>query len=127
MTTRRFRTNTRFVPVATVDAWIAASISLVFADAKTSAGAPCSSCARSCCDPPKLNVTVTPGGTDANGLRGQEVRIHHPNGSVSGWTPSIGVAPPVAVTEVGTTYVELRSLDNNGNQSASTIQPMNPS
>jgi len=72
----------------------------------------------------RTGVNVVPGGSDANGLRGQEVRIHHPDGSVSPWTPHLGVAPAVPVTETGTTYVELRSLDVNGNRSASVIQPI---
>lgn len=69
-------------------------------------------------------VTVSFGGTDAAGLRGQEVRIHSPNGSVSAWSPSVGVHAPVSVTAVGTSYVEVRSLDNNGNTSRSTILPV---
>ncbi len=70
----------------------------------------------------RTSVAVTPGGSDANGLRGQEVRIHHPDGSVSPWAQHLGVAPAITVSVVGTTYVELRSLDVNGNQSASVIQ-----
>ena len=70
----------------------------------------------------RTSVTVTPGGSDANGLRGQEVRIHHPDGSVSPWAQHLGVAPAVTVSEMGTTYLELRSLDVNGNQSVSVIQ-----
>lgn len=66
-------------------------------------------------------VTVTFSGTDAAGLRGQEVRVHHPNGTVTPWSPSIGVHPPITVTELGVTHVEVRSLDVNGNQSASRV------
>src|SRR5690606_13053535 len=60
-------------------------------------------------------------GSDDRGLRGQEVRVHRPNGSVTAWTPSQGVAPDLTVSDVGTSYVEVRSLDVNGNLSASHI------
>lgn len=68
------------------------------------------------------SVQVSFGGTDANGLRGQEVRIHRPDGTVGGWQPHLGVAPPITVSATGTTYVEARSLDVNGNLSASTVR-----
>jgi hypothetical protein len=67
-------------------------------------------------------VSLNVGGSDAAGLRGQEIRIHHPDGSVSPWTQHVGLAPPVTVLEEGTTFVEARSLDVNGNQSASVIR-----
>jgi lysophospholipase L1-like esterase len=66
-------------------------------------------------------VTVTFTGTDAAGLRGQEVRIHKPDGTVTPWSESIGVHPAVTVSQLGQTYVEVRSLDVNGNLSASKI------
>lgn len=61
-------------------------------------------------------------GSDAAGLRGQEVRLHRPDGTVSAWDPSIGVHAPVSLTTNGTWYVEVRSLDVNGNQSASNVR-----
>lgn len=69
-------------------------------------------------------VTVTFSGTDTAGLRGQEVRFHRPDGTVTPWTESIGVHPSVTVSQLGTTYVEARSLDVNGNLSASKILPL---
>jgi lysophospholipase L1-like esterase len=66
-------------------------------------------------------ATVRFSGSDAGGLRGQEVRVHDPNGFTSAWVPSIGVAPDKVISQVGTSYVEVRSLDVNGNLSASTI------
>ncbi|MCB1040043.1 MAG: DUF4214 domain-containing protein [Acidimicrobiales bacterium] len=60
-------------------------------------------------------------GGDDRGLRGQEVRVHRPNGTVTAWSPSIGVAPDLTVTDIGTSYVEARSIDVNGNTSASAI------
>jgi len=70
-------------------------------------------------------VTVTFTGTDANGLRGQEVRTHNPDGTVSAWHESIGVHPTVSVSQLGVSYVEVRSLDVNGNLSASKILTLN--
>jgi hypothetical protein len=68
-------------------------------------------------------VQVTFGGADASGIRGQEVRIQGPSDSAPGpWQPSIGTAPAVTVSATGTTYVQVRSLDVNGNLSASTTQ-----
>jgi len=69
-------------------------------------------------------VGVTFGGDDGAGLRGQEVRVHQPNGSVGAWQQHLGVAPPLTVSATGTTYVEVRSLDVNGNLSASLLQPV---
>ena len=66
-------------------------------------------------------VTVTFGATDDVGVRGQEVRIHPPGGGPGPWVEHLGLAPSVEVTATGTTSVEVRSLDVNGNQSASTI------
>jgi lysophospholipase L1-like esterase len=60
-------------------------------------------------------------GGDDKGLRGQETRIHYPDGSTSPWTASIGVAPDLAVEAVGRAYAEVRSLDVNGNLSGSTL------
>ncbi|HEV7760083.1 MAG TPA: SGNH/GDSL hydrolase family protein, partial [Acidimicrobiales bacterium] len=70
-------------------------------------------------------VTVSFTGTDANGLRGQEVRTHAPDGTVSAWNESIGVHPAVTVSPLGVTHVEVRSLDLNGNLSASKILTVN--
>ncbi|WCO65028.1 DUF4214 domain-containing protein [Iamia majanohamensis] len=67
-------------------------------------------------------VTVTFSGADASGLRGQEVRVHRPDGTVTPWSPSPGgVHPPITVSGLGTTHVEARSLDQNGNLSASKV------
>jgi hypothetical protein len=70
----------------------------------------------------RLKATVRFTGADAGGLRGQEVRVHNPDGSISAWAPSIGVAPDRVIDKVGTSYVEVRSLDVNGNLSASVVQ-----
>jgi lysophospholipase L1-like esterase len=72
----------------------------------------------------RLTATVRFSASDAGGIRGQEVRVHAPNGSVSAWTPSIGIAPDKVITTIGTSYVEVRSLDVNGNLSASTVTPV---
>ncbi len=69
----------------------------------------------------RLSATVRFSGSDAAGLRGQEVRVHDPDGTTSAWTPSLGVAPDKVITKVGTSYVEVRSLDVNGNLSASVV------
>ena len=66
-------------------------------------------------------VGVTFTGSDNAGLRGQEVRVHHPNGAVDDWFAYPDIAPPMSVSEVGTSYVEVRSVDINGNHSASEI------
>ncbi len=72
----------------------------------------------------RFSATVRFSGSDAGGLRGQEVRVHNPDGTVTPWSPSLGVAPDRAITTLGTSYVEVRSLDVNGNLSASTIVPV---
>lgn len=67
-------------------------------------------------------VEISFGGTDASGLRGQEVRVV-PDGQTPGpWQQHIGLAPPVTVSATGTTHVQVRSLDNNGNVSASVTR-----
>lgn len=69
------------------------------------------------------NVTVTSSASDAAGIRGFERRTHQPSGATTAWTASIGAnGPNVAVTTEGVTHVEVRSLDRNGNQSASRVQ-----
>lgn len=65
-----------------------------------------------------VNVAVS--GSDAAGVRGYEVRVHQPDGSVGPWVEHVGTAPTVAVSATGLTYVEARALDVNGNLSAST-------
>jgi lysophospholipase L1-like esterase len=71
----------------------------------------------------KANVSVTGTATDANGIRGSERRTHQPSGAVTNWVPTFGAAvPSVTVSTQGVTHVEVRSLDTNGNQSASEIQ-----
>lgn len=72
----------------------------------------------------RLSAKIRFTGTDAAGLRGQEVRVHNPDGSITGWTQSLGVAPDLTVNKLGTSYVEVRSLDVNGNLSASTVLPV---
>jgi lysophospholipase L1-like esterase len=69
-------------------------------------------------------ATVRFTGADDKGLRGQEVRVHYPDGTVSPWKASIGVAPDLTVEAVGRAYVEVRSLDVNGNRSAGTVIPV---
>lgn len=67
-------------------------------------------------------VDVSFGGTDANGVRGQEVRAV-PDGSAPGpWVQHIGLAPPVTISAIGTTHVQVRTLDQNGNISSSTTR-----
>ncbi|HYF47340.1 MAG TPA: GDSL-type esterase/lipase family protein, partial [Acidimicrobiales bacterium] len=68
------------------------------------------------------SVEVRFGGTDANGIRGQEVRVQGPDGVLGPWQPTIGLAPARTVSAVGTTYVQVRTLDRNGNLSASTTR-----
>jgi len=72
----------------------------------------------------RWSATVRFSGADARGLRGQEVRVHRPDGSVSSWAPHLGVAPDLTIADLGTSYVEVRSLDVNGNLSASTVVPV---
>lgn len=64
-------------------------------------------------------VTVDVSGTDAAGIRGYEVRVHQPNGSVSAWEQHVGAPPSITVAAEGQTWVEARALDVNGNLSAS--------
>lgn len=66
-------------------------------------------------------ATVHFSGSDNASLRGQEVRVHKPDGSVTAWKQYIGIAPDLTITDIGTSYVEVRSLDVNGNLSASKI------
>jgi len=72
----------------------------------------------------RVSAKVRFSGSDAAGLRGQEVRVHDPDGTTSAWTPSIGIAPDKTITKIGTSYVEVRSLDVNGNLSASVVTPV---
>ncbi|MCB1018193.1 MAG: carboxypeptidase regulatory-like domain-containing protein, partial [Acidimicrobiales bacterium] len=65
-------------------------------------------------------VDVTVSASDAAGVRGTEVRVHQPDGSVGPWQEHLGAAPTVTVSATGLTYVEARALDVNGNLSAST-------
>jgi lysophospholipase L1-like esterase len=67
-------------------------------------------------------VPVTFGGTDPSGIRGQEVRIQGPDGVLGPWEPAVGLHPAVTVSDPGTTYLQVRSLDGNGNLSAATTQ-----
>jgi lysophospholipase L1-like esterase len=73
-------------------------------------------------------VTVDVTATDDVAVRGYEHRVHHPNGTVDAWTEHVGTTVSVPVTEAGTTHVEVRAFDVNGNRSASehttiTIEP----
>jgi hypothetical protein len=57
---------------------------------------------------------------DDAGVRGFEHRLHRPDGAVTPWEVTLGpVGPTIVVTGAGTTVVEVRALDLNGNQSAS--------
>jgi lysophospholipase L1-like esterase len=67
------------------------------------------------------NVNVNLSATDANGVRGLEFRVHQPSGAVGAWTQHLGATHPVPVTAEGTTHVEARALDVNGNLSASQV------
>ncbi len=69
----------------------------------------------------RLSATVRFSGSDDVALRGQEVRVHRPDGSTTAWTGSLGVAPDLTITDAGTSYVEVRSVDASNNTSASTI------
>lgn len=69
----------------------------------------------------RSSATVRFSGADAGGLRGQEVRVHRPDGTITAWAPSLGIAPDLTVTDLGTSYVEVRSVDASNNTSASTI------
>jgi uncharacterized repeat protein (TIGR01451 family) len=64
-------------------------------------------------------VTVDVTATDAEGVRGFEYRVHHPDGSIDPWTEHIGTSFSVPVSVLGTTHVEARAMDINGNLSAS--------
>ena len=75
----------------------------------------------------RARVEIAFGGSDASGIKGQETRTHWPDGTVTPWTPSIGIAPHQVITTVGTSYVEVRSFDNNGNRSASTVKAVSVS
>ncbi|WP_137158644.1 PxKF domain-containing protein [Blastococcus sp. CCUG 61487] len=73
----------------------------------------------------RATVSVSRSATDANGIRGFEHRVHGPDGSVGAWTRTIaGTLGNVSISSEGTSYVEVRALDRNGNLSASTIQPI---
>jgi lysophospholipase L1-like esterase len=68
-------------------------------------------------------VDVSFGGTDAAGVRGQEVRVQGPSDSAPGpWQQHLGLAPNGTISAAGTTYVQVRSLDVNGNLSASVTR-----
>lgn len=69
-------------------------------------------------------ATVRFTGSDSAGLKGQEVRVHRPDGSITAWTQHAGIAPDRLITDVGRSYVEVRSFDVNGNRSASVITPV---
>lgn len=69
----------------------------------------------------RLSATVRFSGADDRSLRGQEVRVHKPNGTVTAWSGTVGVAPDLTVTDIGTSYVEVRSVDAANNTSASTV------
>ena len=64
-----------------------------------------------------VDVAVT--ATDAAGVRGYEVRVHGPDGTIGPWVEHVGTAPTVTVSATGVSHVEARALDVNGNLSAS--------
>jgi lysophospholipase L1-like esterase len=66
-------------------------------------------------------ATVRFGTADNAGVRGQEVRVHKADGTITPWTAYFGTAPDVAITDPGVTYVEGRTLDINGNMTASKV------
>jgi lysophospholipase L1-like esterase len=67
-------------------------------------------------------VTVQVPYSDAAGIRGLEYRIHRPDGSVGPWTPVLASSASIEViAEAGTTYIETRGFDVNGNRSASQL------
>jgi len=73
----------------------------------------------------RTDVTVARSATDAAGVRGFEHRVHAPGGAVGAWVRTVGAgAPAVPVTAEGTTHVEVRALDVNGNLSASLVLPV---
>lgn len=67
------------------------------------------------------NVTVNISATDAAGVRGLEYRVHTASGT-SPWTQVISSNANTFVTAAGTSHIEARALDTNGNQSASTFR-----
>ena len=74
----------------------------------------------------RANVAVTSSATDAGGIRGFESRVHQPGGAVGAWAPTIApTGPSFNVGTEGTSHVEVRSLDSNGNRSASRILTVN--
>ena len=64
-------------------------------------------------------VDVHVSATDDVGVRGFEYRVHHPDGTVDPWTTQLGDSFVVPVAEQGTTHVEARAMDVNGNLTAS--------
>jgi lysophospholipase L1-like esterase len=69
------------------------------------------------------DVTITTAASDAAGVRGYEQRVHGTNGAAGPWAATIGDAgPQELISAEGTTYVEARALDVNGNLSGSEIR-----
>jgi lysophospholipase L1-like esterase len=67
-------------------------------------------------------VTVHVPYSDAAGMRGVEYRVHRPDVSVGAWTPVLASSLTVEITpEIGSTFVETRGFDLNGNRSASQL------
>lgn len=70
----------------------------------------------------RTNVTVTVSGSDAAGIRGFEYRVRTGSGTPA-WTQVIGNSNVnVTVSAAGVSNVEARSLDANGNVSASSFR-----
>jgi lysophospholipase L1-like esterase len=67
-----------------------------------------------------VDVTVT--ATDDVEVAGIETRVHAPDGTVGRWTVIATHEATVAVSDEGSSYVEARAIDINGNVSASDFQ-----
>jgi hypothetical protein len=67
-------------------------------------------------------VTVGIAGADDVAVRGYEHRLHRPDGSAGGWQQTVDETAEATVEDEGTSYVQARALDVNGNLSASSTQ-----
>lgn len=69
-------------------------------------------------------TTVNVNYTDAAGIRGIEWRTHS-GAATTAWSTTLSPSVSLQVSQTGTTYVETRALDVNGNMSASRIDTVN--
>ncbi|MFA9432218.1 SGNH/GDSL hydrolase family protein [Egicoccus sp. AB-alg2] len=67
-------------------------------------------------------VDVEVSATDDAGVAGLEIRVHAPDGTVGPWAPVFDDRARVTVELDGTTHVEARAVDVNGNVSGSVVQ-----